>query len=366
MQKEKIGIVTIQDDNNYGNRLQNFACIKILTQCGVICENICITFERNRIRLIFKKIISKRLIKLVKSIIKRESICIQYSRTNLFEKFTKKMVCKKIVTSFIKQGYIDKYFSDYKYCFVGSDQVWNPDFAGQDYYFLNFVEPQKRIAFAASIGYTELPDDVLKRYTEHWKQMRYISVREESAADIIEKATGKRPDVFLDPTLLLTRKEWDEVKKQPKCNLPKKYILCLFLGKMPEYIKEAYEKAYDMELVILNDKAFPDYYVQGPSEFVWLVQNAELVLTDSFHCSVFSIIYHKQFWVFERDDIQLKNMFTRMETLLKRFDMMDRIQKRNAPVSFEKISEQRFIEAEDIRREERDRVLQIIGDIVSK
>ena len=57
-------------------------------------------------------------------------------------------------------------------------------------------------------------------------------------------------------------------------------------------------------------------------------------------------------------------MFTRMETLLKRFDMMDRIQKRNASVSFEKISEERFIETENIRRKERDRVLQIIGDIV--
>lgn len=366
MQKEKIGIVTIQDDDNYGNRLQNFACFKMFSHYEVICENICIRVETNKVKLYLKKILSKRLIRVIKAIIKKENIRVQYSRLDLFEEFTEKMTRKQFLIDFMDESYKDKYFSNYKYCFVGSDQVWNPDFAGQDYYFLNFVEPHKRIAFAASIGYTELPDDVLKRYTEHWKQMRYISVREESAADIIEQATGKRPDVFLDPTLLLTREEWDEVAKQPKCDIPPKYILCLFLGKMPEYIKDAYEKAYDMELVILNDKAFPDYYVQGPSEFVWLVQNAELILTDSFHCSVFSIIYHKQFWVFERDDIELKNMFTRMETLLKRFDMMDRIQKRDVPVSFEKISEERFEEAEVIRRRERDRVLQIIGNIVSK
>lgn len=226
--------------------------------------------------------------------------------------------------------------------------------------------PQKRIAFSASIGYEELPTEVLERYTKYWKQMRYISVREDSAADIIEKATGKRPDVFLDPTLLLTQNEWNEIVEKPKCRIPDKYILGLFLGNMPQEIKTKYEQAYGMEFVILNDKSFPDYYVLGPSEFVWLIQNAELVLTDSFHCSVFSIIYHKQFWIFERDDTELGNMFTRLETLLKRFDMMDRIQKWNVAISFEQIKEERFVKAEEIRAMERNRVLNIFENIIKK
>lgn len=366
MKNNKIGILTIQDNNNYGNRLQNYAVSKIFSICNVTCENIVIKIEGNTIKYLLKKIIPFKLFETLKYVLKRNVDEIYRCRMKNFDYFTAYMKNKYYNVNKIKHLKNKTNFSKYELCFVGSDQVWNPDFAGQDYYFLNFVEPHKRIAFAASIGYEELPSEVLERYTAHWKQMHYISVREDSSADIIEKATGKRPDVFLDPTLLLTREEWNEVVKQPKCNIPKKYILCLFLGKMPEYIKEAYKNAYGIELIILNDKTFPDYYVQGPSEFIWLVQNAELVLTDSFHCSVFSIIYHKQFWVFEREDEQLKNMFTRIETLLNRFDMMDRIQKRDAPVSFEKISEERFTEKENIRRKERDRVLQIIGDIVSK
>lgn len=363
MKKSKVGIVTIYD-NNYGNRLQNYAISKMFLLYDVICENLIIKIEKDRKRYFIKRILPHNFTKYIKRIIKRNKTSLLDERGLIFEKFTSIMKNKYISVNFVEELKKRKLYAGYKICFVGSDQVWNPDFAGQDYYFLNFVEPHKRIAFAASIGYEELPSEVLERYTVHWKQMHYISVREDSAADIIEKATGKRPDVFLDPTLLLTREEWNEVAKQPKCNIPKKYILCLFLGKMPEYIKEACKNAYGMEIIILNDKTFPDYYVQGPSEFIWLVQNAELILTDSFHCSVFSIIYHKQFWVFKRDDEQLKNMFTRMETLLNRFDMMDRVQKWNEPVSFEQITEERFIQAESIRAKERDRVLQIIGNII--
>lgn len=362
---KKICLITIQDYNNYGNRLQNFAVTLLLSLFHVKCENVMFVMGENKVKFYLKQMLPHKLKRQIKHTLKKNTM-IDFDRYHSFKTFSEQISKKNLFLNSIDDLVKNKCNLEYDYCFVGSDQVWNPDFAGRDYHFLNFVEPHKRIAFAASIGYDKLPEDVVERYTEHWKQMCYISVREESAADIIEKATGKRPDVFLDPTLLLTKEEWDEVAKQPKCDIPKQYILCLFLGNMPEYIKETYEKAYDMELVILNDKFFPDYYVQGPSEFVWLIQNAEWVLTDSFHCSVFSIIYHKQFWVFERDDIELKNMFTRMETLLKRFDMMDRIQKRNAPVSFEKISEESFIEAEDIRRQERDRVLRIIGDIVSK
>lgn len=78
-----------------------------------------------------------------------------------------------------------------------SDQIWNPDFAGNDYFFLDFVEPHKRIAFAASIGYESLPDDVLARYAKYWKKMRYISVREESAAKLIEQAKRSRHFIYV-------------------------------------------------------------------------------------------------------------------------------------------------------------------------
>lgn len=366
MKDKKIGIVTIHDNNNYGNRLQNYAVSRIIFDCNNNSENIVIRIESDVIKYLLKKIIPFKLFKILKYVLKRDVDEIYRRRMKNFDCFTDCMKNKYYNVNKMENLKKKTNFSKCELCFVGSDQVWNPDFAGFDYFFLDFIEPSKRVAFAASIGYTELPQEVLERYTGYWNQMRYISVREDSAADIIEKATGKRPDVFLDPTLLLTKEEWDEIAKKPKCSIPDKYTLCLFLGNMSEQIKEAYKTAYGMELIILNDKSFPDYYVQGPAEFVWLIKNAELVLTDSFHCSVFSIIYHKQFFVFEREDASLKNMFTRMETLLSRFDMMDRVQRYDEDVSFDKIKNDKFIKADDIRSAERERVISIIGDMLNE
>ena len=224
----KVANMTI-NSINYGNRLQNYAVNKILKTISNSVQNIIIQdyshFTNKRcIKLLIKKHLPKKIVEIL--CFNNENKLMEFKKSVFFDLYTNKLMNNKCVVLYPHATKIE--LSKIDYFFVGSDQVWNPDFAGQDYYFLNFVEPRKRIAFAASIGYTELPDDVLKRYTEHWKQMRYISVREESAADIIEKATGKRPDVFLDPTLLLTREEWDEVAKQPKCNLPKKYISVRF------------------------------------------------------------------------------------------------------------------------------------------
>lgn len=363
--EKNIGIMTIQDNNNYGNRLQNYAVMKLLFSMGK-CKNIVFKFEENKIKYYLKTLIPYRLKKGIKSVLKREFDVLESDRHNSFQRFSNKLKQKCLFLKERTKLYEYQFDKEYDCVVVGSDQVWNPDFAGVDFFFLDFVDPSKRIAFAASIGYTELDDEVLERYTTFWQQMRYISVRENSAADIIEKAIGKRPDVFLDPTLLLTKEEWDEIAKRPECNLPDKYVLCLFLGNMPEVIIENYKKVYGLELIVLNDKTYPKYYIQGPAEFVWLIKNAELILTDSFHCSVFSIIYHKQFSVYDRDDDSFKNMFTRMETLLTKFDMMDRVKKTEDKFSVECISEQRFVEADKIRQKERERVLSIIGELINE
>lgn len=360
MKDKKVGILTLFGNDNYGNRLQNYAVYKLLQSCGGNPENIVIDESQSKIKSLIKNLLPRKVLYSMYTLKKKVgNSYINYLREKNFESFNSDMIFKKFVTC---DGNIipSKKFESFDTVFVGSDQVWNPDFAGRDYYFLDFVEPSKRAAFTASIGYEKLSEEVLERYTKHWKQMHYISVREDSAADIIEKAIGKRPDVFLDPTLLLTKDEWDGVSKKPAQKIPGKYILCLFLGKMSEHIKENYKNKYGMELVILNDVSYPDYYVQGPAEFLWLIKHAELILTDSFHCSVFSIIYHKQFWVFKRDDEFLESMFTRMDTLLTRFDMKDRVQEWGADISNEVIAESRFLQADEIRSEERRRVLKII------
>lgn len=372
----KIVIVTIKSVN-YGNRLQNYVIYRFLEKLSFQPENLYIQDLRKRTIIRKAKGVSKKFLKMIipmgvlkwywnrKEISDNHINALQAEKESIFDEFTVSHMNSKFITLYHDKD-IKRYMDhgEYGFFFAGSDQIWNPDFAGDDYFFLDFVEPQKRIAFAASIGYETLPDDVLERYAEYWKNMRYISVREQSAADLIEHATGNKVDVFLDPTMLLTQAEWKEIEEKPNFELPQQYILCLFLGNVPSDIIKEYQRAYGMEVIMLNDKAYPDYYLAGPSEFIYLIEHADLILTDSFHCTVFSIIFHKNFFVFEREQDTLKNMFTRIENLLDKLGFQDRVQKRNRIVQKEKIVEERFQKSDSIMREEQKRVTGIMADIL--
>lgn len=422
-------IITITDMTNYGNRLQNYAVYTFIEEMGLSPCNLCITDIRKKTLIRRTRKIRKRL---VKKIIPASLLQERWNRKrveiNPLDK--KKMrVFTEFSDKYMRNQYIELRTSRqlkgkdlcYDYLFAGSDQIWNPDFEGNDFYFLNFVKPEKRIAFSASIGYEDLTQDVLNRYIDYWKQMRYISVREDSAADIIEKATGRRPDVFLDPTMLLKRSQWESIISKPEIKLPERYVVYMFLGDIPTSINDdlgnvptsimpaseeeqsnikatpGFTVSEDImttfmqkvkspapEVVILNDKNYPDYYLLGPDEFLYMIKYAEKIYTDSFHCAVFSILFHKQFWVFKRKDDSSGNMFTRLETLLNKFGFTDRVwedswgvreercQKKkttnaknnvllsNNNIELCSIAEDRFIMADQLMRHEKERVTEIL------
>lgn len=378
----KSAVITITHVN-YGNRLQNYATVKFLEKLSLNPENISIHDIRKKTILKRTKDTRRRL---VKRIIPAPILCLLWEWKKKSCKdaldLKKEKIFQSFTDSYIKSRSIKLYHrfdlkklslnADYDYFFAGSDQIWNPDFAGDDYYFLDFTESKNKISFAASIGYESISKDVARDYAKYWNKMKYISVREDSAADIIEKSTGKRPDVFLDPTMLLTRTQWTEIMVKPNVELPKKYVVCLFLGRIPEYIKETCLNIFKMEVVILNEKTYPDYFLFGPSEFLYVIKNAELVMTDSFHCTVFSILFHKQFWVFKRKQDNLGNMFTRVENLLQKMDLLDRIWKEEG--ADEKIvknnyvdkiiTEERFLKSDGIMKREQRRVEKILKDIL--
>ena len=364
----KLLILTITS-TNYGNRLQNYAVNHLLKSISMEPENLVVynflQYDKSLVKKSIKRLLPICVLKKVSDLIHEKRNALDDRKDRLFQEFSERYMDNRAIYVHTSKE-LSRKIKGNPYVLVGSDQIWNPDFAGLDYFFADFTVPEKRIALSASIGYTELSGEIQERYTKYCNRMKYISVREESAADLIEKATGRRPDVYLDPTLLLTREEWDEIEQVPKCQVPDSYILCLFLGNVPEDITKIYEKAYGMKCVVLNDKNFPEHFLVDPSEFIWMIKNSSLILTDSFHCTVFSIIYHKDFVVFEREDPVLKNMFTRMETLLSRFDLLDRIQKNGEPLCLERIEEERFLASDEIRAEERERVIRKLQEVIER
>ena len=125
--------------------------------------------------------------------------------------------------------------------------------------------------------------------------------------------------------MLLTNDEWSKLAKRPKQLTTDKYILNYFLGELSEQRKSEIERIArenDCEIINILDKNGP-FYETGPSEFLYLEQNAFLICTDSFHSSVFSILFNRPFIVFNREDIN-KSMNSRIDTLINTFKLTNR------------------------------------------
>lgn len=195
-------------------------------------------------------------------------------------------------------------------CFVcGSDQVWSPRCFDKRY-FLDFAhDSRQRVAYATSFGC-----DSLDGFTHSGDIVRLlrgfsaIGVRETSGADIVEKCIGNRPEVVLDPTLLLSDIEWAGYAQPIKAQ--EHYCLFYFLGTDAANRKAAQNIAQKRGLHIVDIPVFqrdlrrdgaPSYGI-GPGEFLALLYGADMVCTDSFHGMAFASIFSKPLVAFERFD----------------------------------------------------------------
>ncbi len=305
----KIGIFTINDDWNYGNRLQNYAVQEVLLNNNIKCNTI------RKMKLIDR---IKYIVKInIKKCIRKD----KYIRQIKFYKFNKKIKFRYYNNN------LESLNKEYDYFITGSDQVWNPNFGRMsDIDFLIPFSKEKRISFSASFGVNNIPDNLKEYYTNNLLQIKSISVRESKGKELVHKLTGRTDvEVLVDPTMLLTADEWDKVSKKPKQLHTDKYILNYFLGDLSEERKNQINKIAkenDCEVINILDKNSP-FYQTGPSEFLYLEKHAFLICTDSFHSSVFAIIYNIPFLVFDREDSN-ERMNSRLETLLKKFDLEDR------------------------------------------
>ena len=310
--KKSIGIVTIIS-HNLGNRLQNYALQEYLLSKDYEVKTIPMSSE-NLISLTKKRL--KILIKLALS-----SFIKKYQSVS-WQCFYKKIIWEKYSVKDNSEELVKKY----DYFIAGSDQIWNPIFKfDMNRMFLTFARKEQRIAYAASIGISELPKKWEDFYAKNIKEFTALSVREDDAAKIINKLTNRSAKVVLDPTMLLTREKWREVTKSSRINIKYKYVVKYFLGvRNDKYDKYIEDRAKEINAKVLDITKYNNENndVIGPSEFVYLIANSSGVFTDSFHGTVFSLLFEKPFIVFDRPpEKETGNMSSRLNTLLSKFDI---------------------------------------------
>jgi len=300
-----------------GNKLQNYAVQELCKKQGYTTKTLKIyELPKNT-----KKTIIINELKRIKYWIFRDNL---YANRK-FKEFQRKYFKMHFRYVFDNENN-EKLEKKYDKFIVGSDQVWNPFFGLKgDLQFLQFVKNKDTIAFSASIGVDEIPEEQKEKYVDGIKHIDYLSVREEKGKEIIKELTKiEDTQVLVDPTMLLTKEEWKKVGKKPDFINEEQYILTYFLGNMSEEMKNqiskfAEENKFKVINVIEKGKVCEGI---GPAEFVYLEEHAKLICTDSFHSCVFGILMETPFLVFNREDTN-KPMNSRIETLLSKFKLQN-------------------------------------------
>jgi len=307
----KVAILTLIGEHNYGNRLQNYALQEFLKSQKIETETIYLqqgkrlldsSFIYNKAKITLKNVLSQNF----------------YRRSRNFLDFNKNI--RFYEKRFFYNEKLKKLNNEFDFFVVGSDQVWNKNMSKDiKVFLLNFAQSEKRIAFSASLGKDTLLASEKGLFLEYLKTFKAVSVREKDSQDMLEKLADIPVSTIADPTFLLSEDEWVKVMKKPK-NLPNgKYIfVCLLGGISKEYqnLIDEISSKYNLEVV---DALRGKYFKSGPAEFLYLISHSELVLTDSFHAIVFSILFERPFIHLMRLG-EAKNMTIRMENLERIFE----------------------------------------------
>lgn len=333
----KVGILTQYfGSHNYGGLLQAYALVYVLRQNGFDAEQICyipsgVCLDQTSLSMngdstsrikryidaLLRKIENKRLSRIIEI---RNKKCEGFANTiphskTVYSKYTIKE------SNLMYDGFV-----------AGSDQIWNPRSLDTTY-FLDFADENKKtVAYAASVCRDSLSEVEKKVFRRGLENLNAVSLRE-NCVDVLQELTDKPVQCVLDPTMLLPKEHWESITCERL--IEDEYILCYFLGDNLEQRKIAKEYANRNHLILVtmphlavkvevNDIGFGDKQLVdiSPQEFLSLIKYAKCVFTDSFHATVFSLLFQKNFFVFQRS--KEKGMTSRINTLLQLYDQCER------------------------------------------
>lgn len=232
-----IGLCIAFTGTNYGMHLQGYATQYIIEKSGFETEIIDYHSGANKgIKLSAGALyvgIRKIANKVEKQFFYEESLDMTHQENKQLRISASNSFRKNRLHNIVKSNGIDELKNRSKKYFavlVGSDQIWLPEIAFTNFYTLRFAAPGiRRISYATSLGVSSYPNYAKKAAGEFWKQIDFLSVREQQGKDIIQSIVDIPVEVVADPTYLLTKEEWLELIPQEKV-VKGKYILCYFLG----------------------------------------------------------------------------------------------------------------------------------------
>lgn len=328
-----IGTITLHHNANYGANLQAYALVKCLSQLTE--DEVCLVDYRNeRIRNLYRfapfnvldngiQINFSSCKRFAKMLLRPQGTLI---RDRKFQKFRNAHIP---MTKIVKNGEQIKALNC-SHLFVGSDQIWNDWITGdqKNRVFYGNVKQDNTVlaSYAASLGNQEFSAEEDAAVSAYINNFDFLTVREENLAGLVRNRYRGNVEIVSDPVFLLDKTEWEKLCVSSTQEEP--YIFVYFLERNPELFKLA-EKV--SEYLNLPLRVFCDGLVipwgqenydknADPIDFVSGIRNARFVVTNSFHGTVFSMLFHTPF-VTIPDTVR----GIRMEELLRKYGLSDRL-----------------------------------------
>lgn len=314
---KRIGIITIHSDLNYGAFLQAFALVHFLRLRGYDAKIIDYRKIPNHPRTYkFPKSIAFKIYNL--------------PRLYRYRSFIKPYLSNVRYNSLdeIMNGFSE----NFEVLISGSDQIWNPECGGLDKinpaYYLAFASNKryKKISYASSVGsyiFNKEEQSSLKKWLGEYE---HLSTREIQGARQLESILEREVKVVLDPTLLLTKEQWEY--KKSHVNVRGKYLLIYYIDDLEEVVSFAsiIAKKKRLKVALISNMNHKPHGIDiliphcGPAQFLCLFDNASYVVTNSFHGTAFSVNFNKSFI-----SVIKRNSPQRAQTLLQNVGLPERL-----------------------------------------
>ena len=346
MHKKNIGVLTWHYYSNFGSALQAFSLQNVIESLGHKVElvnyhnpkfgtaswfkDIIRLFLGNSIGLIPSKLTDR---------LKFATICFSHKYHNLGKITTNEKILPKLTRKF-----------DVLVC--GSDQIWAPN-VFNPVYFAAFADKQiRKVSYAASIGLNTIPEDLAPKYKELLRPFYSIGIREEEGKNLLKNVCGIDSTVVLDPTLLVDVSVYKNMQRKVH-GIHKPFLFCYFLNKEHQYKEnvERYAHEHNLQIVGVSDKASDAEWMNrltglGADHFLWLINNAETIMTDSYHGSIFSLLFHKNLWIFQRfEESNPICQNSRIRQLRNNFNLGQRIIMATSPIDDSKAIDYNYFES---------------------
>ena len=326
---KRVGILTFHTADNYGAVLQTYALQSAVEEMG--CKDVEIIDFNTKVHEREYSIFKKESSNPIKNVILQAITLLLYpqlrTRKNRFKKFRQQLL------HLSKTRYTDSEDLKRDLCFKdvyisGSDQVFNPYVKYSDVYYLGFEKHGcKKIAYAPSFGIAEFPDEVMASLLPLIHDFDALSCRETEGAKYLSNVVKKDVPTVLDPVFLLSKESWLKIANRPKVKGKYIFVYDLNGGENLITIAKYFKNKYHLPIVCATTNIRKNYHVDqqlysvGPQELLGFINDAEYVVTDSFHGTALSAIMRTKFYSY----IAAKKTSSRITSILNQLDIDNQI-----------------------------------------